>query len=63
MIEALGNQSPAANERISQNQCGIVPDEPVARSSRVADEYGQDDNQDSDDFFHDERRRINRVRV
>ena len=63
MIEALGNEPPASNERIPENQCGVVPDETVAHGGRVAHEHGGNDNEDGEYFFHDERRRINKVRV
>ena len=38
VIEALGNEAPAANQRITQNERGIVPDKPVADSRSIADE-------------------------
>jgi len=44
MVETFRYQSPAANQRIAQNECGIVPDKIVAHSRRIADE----DNNDQD---------------
>jgi len=44
MVETFRYQSPAANQRIAQNECGIVPDKTVAHSRRIADE----DNNDQD---------------
>ncbi len=38
MLERLGNELPAANQRIAQNQRGIVPDEIISQRRRVGRE-------------------------
>ena len=38
MLERLGNELPAANQRIAQNQRGIVPDEIVSQRRGVGRE-------------------------
>ena len=65
VIEAFRNQPPASDERIAQDQSGIVPNEPVAHRRRVAGEHGNNDNQSGDTFLHakNELDRINKVRV
>ena len=63
MIEALWDQAPTAKERVAQDQSGVVPDEPIAQSGRVADKHRGKDNQNSNKFFHDGSERINKVRV
>jgi len=44
MVETFRHQSPAANQWIAQNECGIVPDKTVAHSRRIADEDNSDQN-------------------
>jgi len=63
MIETLWDEAPTAKERVAQNQGGVVPDEPIAESGRVATKHRSEDNQNRNNFFHDESERINKVRV
>ena len=65
MIEAFGNQSPASDKRIAQDQRGIVPNETVLQRWSVADEPGQQDRQDGKSLLHVEKGldRITKLRV
>ena len=44
MVEAFRYQLPTANQRIAQNQGGVVPDKTVAHSGGIADEDGNEEN-------------------
>src|ERR1043166_8531978 len=61
MIEAFRDQSPASDQRIAQNQSGIVPDKTVAHRGRIADEDDDQENEDGPDFFHETRKSISRA--
>jgi hypothetical protein len=63
MIEAFGDESPASDQRITQYERVVVPDESIPRYGQIADRYGSKNNQGSDTFFHDERGRFNKVRL
>ena len=36
MLKPLGDQTPASDERIEQDQRGVVPDKPVSQRGRVS---------------------------
>ena len=44
MVEAFRYQLPTADQRIPQDQGGVVPDKTVAHSGRIADEDGNQEN-------------------
>ena len=52
MLKTLRNEPPAANERIAQNECMIVPNKSIAYNRRVTGAHGESDKQNSPAFFH-----------
>ena len=44
VVETLRDQSPTANQRVAQDQGGIVPDKTVAHSRGIANEDGDQEN-------------------
>ena len=65
MLKRLGDELPAANERIAQDERGIVPDEIVPERRRVKSQDDQSQEKCGQDFFHDAIRldRSNKMRV
>jgi hypothetical protein len=65
MIEAFGNQTPASDKRVAQNQRGIVPNEAVLQRWSVTGEYRHQDKQHRKNFLHAkmELDRISKLRV
>ena len=61
MIEPFGNQSPASDQRIAQNQRGVIPDKIVAHSRGIADEDDDKEKKAGPDFFHAARKSISRA--
>ncbi len=59
MVKALGDQPPAANQRVTQNQSRIIPDKTVAQSGRIANEDSCKKDENGPDFFHE--REINKL--
>src|SRR2546423_407618 len=61
MIEAFRNQSPAADKRVAQDQCGIVPDETIAQRGRIGNQDRERQDEKRKDFLHQQNRldRIN----
>ena len=44
VVETLRDQSPTANQRVAQDQGGVVPDKTVARSRGIDNEDGDQEN-------------------
>src|SRR5581483_5676408 len=61
MIETFWNETPATNQWIAQDECGIVPDKAVARGRRIDDEDSANKDENGPDFFHQSRKSISRV--
>jgi len=55
MLERLGSEPPAPDERIAQDQGGIVPDEIVSQGWRIGDENDDDETKSGQEFFQRER--------
>jgi hypothetical protein len=52
MPKPFGDQTPASDERIAQDQSGVVPDETVSQRRRVGGEDDGDDSESRKDFLH-----------
>src|SRR2546425_656170 len=52
MVETFWNQVPAPNQRIAQNERGVIPDKPIAERRGIANEDSEDDQQEGERFFH-----------
>lgn len=51
MLEPFRNESPTADERITQNKRMIVPDKSVAQSRGVSCKHGENNQQNRPGFF------------
>lgn len=65
MIKTFGNQSPAADEWVTQDERGVVPNKSIARRRGVARGRGRDHDEKGDTFLHEEKRmdRFNGMRL
>ena len=54
MIKSFRDEPPAADQRIAQNQGGVVPNEAVARRRGVNGSHGDKDGQGGEGFLHGE---------
>src|SRR5437879_4774691 len=61
MSEHFRNQSPASDQRIAQNQRGVIPDKIVAHSRGIADEDDDKEKKAGPDFFHAAMKSISRA--
>ena len=52
MLKSFGNQPPASNERIAQDQRGVVPDKAVLERGRINSEDQRGQKEGREDFFH-----------
>src|SRR3954471_3132463 len=61
VIESFRDQSPAADQWITQDQSGIVPDNPVAQGGGVNRRNNEDQEQGRRYFFHQDKNRLDKV--
>ena len=52
MLKAFGNEPPAPDERVAEDQGGIVPDKTVSQRRCVDREDERSQNKGSKNFFH-----------
>ena len=52
MLKPFGNQPPTADERIAQNQGGVVPDKIISERRRVKSEDYDGKQKRGQNFFH-----------
>ena len=52
MLKAFGNKPPTADERIAQNQGGVVPDKIISERRRVKSEDDDGKQKRGQNFFH-----------
>src|SRR5581483_10128289 len=58
MIEAFRNQTPTADERIAQDECGVVPDKTIAQRRRVTEKHRENEQSGGENFFHLDKMRV-----
>src|ERR1017187_8696317 len=52
MLKPFGDQAPASDERIAQNQRGVVPDKTVSERWCMNSEHQRGQKKSREDFFH-----------
>jgi hypothetical protein len=53
MLKRLGNELPAPDQGVAQNQGGIVPDKIVPERRRIETEDQDSEKKSGKDFFHE----------
>src|SRR3977135_1706410 len=52
MLKTLGDKAPASDERVAQDQRGVVPDKTISQRRRIDREDERGDQKSRQDFFH-----------